>query len=368
MKLHIQRFLLDKNEFSLEHRILNVAIAIGAFLCLFSAHTNHLLDLGAVTVVTSAMCGLLLLFCGYISVYKKNYHLAAYMTLTVIVIIVLPIMHFSNGGIFGSIPYFMVMLSGVISIVFKGTKKIVFTAGYIFAISMLVLIEYNIPDMVVEYKSYSAKFVDVTLSIYLALIFNAVLFNVVAANHGHERMRAEELNRLLIEEKQRLERLSIIDGLTNIYNHRFIVDYLEKEMDNCKKKDGVLTVIFLDIDNFKIINDNHGHLFGDYVLKRISETITGNLRGTDLVGRYGGEEFLIVLPCKSLEVGYIIADRIREEISLLEWENNIHVTVSGGVAEFDDEKLHELLDKADDLLYKAKKLGKNRIEKATVLT
>lgn len=103
--------------------------------------------------------------------------------------------------------------------------------------------------------------------------------------------------------------------------------------------------------------------FGDYALKRISETIINNLRKNDVVGRYGGDEFLIVLPDTSWEDGYAIVERIRRKVLELTWENNLIVTISGGLTELGSNQLADLLKQADRLLYKAKCEGKNQIEK-----
>jgi diguanylate cyclase (GGDEF)-like protein len=222
---------------------------------------------------------------------------------------------------------------------------------------------------------FSKYFIPDILSIGSGFLILLLIFRQVFSLKENEKLilvinktnlQLQETNKMLNEEKQKLERLSTIDELTNIYNHRFIVGYLEEKIKTCRENKNELSIIFFDIDNFKIINDSYGHLFGDYVLKRICETITSNLMGTDFVGRYGGEEFLIVLPSKRVEVGYDIAERIRLMISSLEWENNAHVTISGGVAELDDERFNELLAKADKVMYEAKRLGKNRIERAMV--
>jgi len=118
----------------------------------------------------------------------------------------------------------------------------------------------------------------------------------------------------------------------------------------------------VDIDNFKTINDTYGHLYGDYVLKRVAVTIKNNLRKTDIVGRYGGDEFFIILCDTSREEGYAMMERIRQKIHEIEWEKDLVVTISGGIAEVESDELASLLKKVDQLLYKAKQKGKNLVE------
>jgi len=103
-------------------------------------------------------------------------------------------------------------------------------------------------------------------------------------------------------------------------------------------------------------------MYGDYVLERISKTIISSLRKEDLVGRFGGDEFLIILPDTNREEGHAIMERVRQKILELKWETDLVVTISGGVIEIDDDKSACLLTKLDQLLYRAKHKSKNMIE------
>lgn len=361
----IYKLLFDKNKFSFENRILNFIVIIGVISFYTTALLNNIIGLSDLTVILTTICGTISTGIAYISIFKRNYNLAAFLFFAMTTFIFLPFMYFANGGLFGSIPYFAVMYSGVIAVLFKGVKKAIFVSLYIITLTALFYLELSYPSLIVKYITVNSQLVDVIISIYISVLLNIICLNFGVKSYSNENKRAEELNKRLLLEKEKLEKLSVMDGLTNIYNHRFIMEYLEAQIQYCMKNNKVLSAIFLDVDNFKKINDNYGHQVGDFVLKRISETIQGSLRDTDLAGRYGGEEFLIVLPSKSIEDSYRIAERIRREIEELQWDINIHVTLSGGVVELENERIHQLLDKADYLLYKAKRLGKNRIEKAS---
>lgn len=156
------------------------------------------------------------------------------------------------------------------------------------------------------------------------------------------------------------------DSLTGLYSHAIIHAELEKEFQTALRYDLDLSVIFIDIDDFKKYNDSYGHISGDKVLLLVSRVLKENLRMTDKIGRYGGEEFLIVLPHTSLENARMIAEKllssIQEESSASE---NLPggVTVSMGVSEIgeDTKDGHDLINDADIRMYRAKKGGKNRV-------
>jgi diguanylate cyclase (GGDEF)-like protein len=173
----------------------------------------------------------------------------------------------------------------------------------------------------------------------------------------------EKLNRLLHEEKLKLQELSITDYLTGAYNRRYITSCLREEIEALHKNQKKLSVAMVDIDDFKIINDTYGHIYGDYVLKRVVCTIKSNLRHNDIVGRYGGDEFLIILPDTSREEGYAMMERVRQKILDLEWDRDLAISISGGVIEVKCDESADLLRKVDQLLYRAKNKSKNLIEK-----
>ncbi len=162
-------------------------------------------------------------------------------------------------------------------------------------------------------------------------------------------------------------KLATVDPLTNIYNRRFLNDYAVKEISRCRRTKRSFTTVILDVDDFKSINDRYGHLSGDMVLKNLAGFLVGNLRGSDVIGRYGGEEFLILMPETSKEQAFLVVDRLRKTIAatdmgMLEGER-ITITVSSGGATFpeDGTSPEDLLVSADERLYRAKREGKNRV-------
>jgi diguanylate cyclase (GGDEF)-like protein len=164
-----------------------------------------------------------------------------------------------------------------------------------------------------------------------------------------------------------LYRLAITDDLTGLYTRKFIDERLEQELERAKRYQRPFSVLILDLDHFKQINDTYGHITGDLVLKSTSKTLRLQLREADIAGRLGGEEFIVILGETSLKGAINFAERLREEIeqSIIRTDDqNIRVTASIGVAGYSpkyEDKLHQMLSDADQALYQAKKKGRNRV-------
>lgn len=163
---------------------------------------------------------------------------------------------------------------------------------------------------------------------------------------------------------EELHQINIRDGLTNLYNHQYSYELLQKEIEDinitCSEKP--LSLIMLDLDYFKLVNDTFGHLFGDYVLKKVAYILKRIVKKVGHVGRFGGEEFIIILPCIGLEKAVELAERIRIEIEQFPFEENLHLTVSLGVNQYKNQVSIDFVKETDDFLYRAKQNGRNRVE------
>ncbi|WP_097459981.1 GGDEF domain-containing protein [Mangrovitalea sediminis] len=171
----------------------------------------------------------------------------------------------------------------------------------------------------------------------------------------------EELNSALA----RIQELASRDALTGVFNRRHLFYVMAKEINRQRRANGPFSVCILDIDFFKQVNDQYGHIAGDEVLKRVAEAVMNDLRNIDCFGRYGGEEFLLILPQTSLEGARIKAERVRQQIETLRFpsiDNAFRITVSIGVAEhWPEEEPDNTINRADSALYEAKTQGRNRI-------
>jgi len=166
-----------------------------------------------------------------------------------------------------------------------------------------------------------------------------------------------------LEEKNNiLKELSITDRLTGLYNRHKLDKVLDDEKARCDRYDDKFGVVLLDIDHFKSVNDTYGHQVGDIVLVEIANILKSNIRSTDIVGRWGGEEFLIICIKSDLEATKIVAEKCRKAIENYNFTTIKHKTSSFGVAVSDkSESIKETITRADDKLYKAKETGRNKI-------
>jgi len=174
------------------------------------------------------------------------------------------------------------------------------------------------------------------------------------------------LEKELKESEERYRELSIIDGLTQLYNSRYFYSQLKMEIDRIERHEYPLTLMLLDLDDFKIFNDTYGHIEGDHVLLRLGQLIKRCLRKEDSAYRYGGEEFTIILPMTAKEEGAVTAERIREELRKENFspvpDKNVNITVSIGLAQYrNHEDVSDFVNRVDNLMYQSKKNGKDKI-------
>lgn len=165
----------------------------------------------------------------------------------------------------------------------------------------------------------------------------------------------------------KVKRLSIMDGMLKIYNRRYVEEHLEKEFERACRYGGEFSVLIVDFDHFKVINDQYGHQTGDRVLARFADLVKSVIRSVDVLGRYGGDEFIILLPETGLDGALAIAERIRTVIAdklRLEEDPDRRITASIGLSTYPDggvETVAEFLARADRALYLAKETGRNRV-------
>ena len=173
----------------------------------------------------------------------------------------------------------------------------------------------------------------------------------------------KKMNYEIVKRENDLKYISETDALTKCYNRGAIMNLIEKEIDQSDYFNLNFSLIMFDLDKFKKVNDTFGHLFGDLVLKEVSKVVSSNIKTTDIFGRYGGEEFLVLLPNTQLKEGVLIAERLRKSIEKMTWKYDILITVSIGVIKkLPNDNLDLILERVDNLLYKAKRNGRNRIE------
>ena len=178
-----------------------------------------------------------------------------------------------------------------------------------------------------------------------------------------DRIRLAEKNEELQHANEILSQLSITDGLTKLHNHRYFQDHLTREIKRVSRTKQPLSLILLDIDDFKLLNDTHGHAAGDDVLTSLAAIMNDSARESDLIARYGGEEFVILMPNTDLAGAVHLAEKIRMAVETTRLiigysMKPIDITISLGVAVYDGNR-REFFSEADRALYQAKAAGKN---------
>jgi two-component system, cell cycle response regulator len=179
--------------------------------------------------------------------------------------------------------------------------------------------------------------------------------------------------RELEQANKRLRKLSITDGLTELFNHRHVHELLQEEFERSRRSNEPLAVTMLDLDHFKAVNDTHGHPTGDVILYETAQILRDTAREIDMPGRYGGEEFIVILPNTGEEAAARFAERIRERVHgyvFRDGDTEVRMSVSCGVGSFPAPGIdtpEALLKQADDALYEAKHTGRNRVVRASEL-
>jgi diguanylate cyclase (GGDEF)-like protein len=166
---------------------------------------------------------------------------------------------------------------------------------------------------------------------------------------------------------QQTKQLTLTDELTRLYNTRFFTQYLDAEVKRCRRYKSSVALIFLDLDHFKLVNDRHGHLVGSQLLREVADVLRHGVRDVDIVARYGGDEFIVILPETALEAASLVAERLRqamdEHVFLVGEGLRAHLTASFGVAAFPETcaSENELIRLADQAMYRVKNLTRNGV-------
>lgn len=260
----------------------------------------------------------------------------------------------------------------------------------------LILVDENpaivsLPDLVAKAKGNNINIpilvfrdsVSITQDdrIWTLGIDDCILKPVRAVKFLHHIRRALHASRLgqdcenLRKENQQLYQLAITDSLTRLVNRRHFMERLNAEFARAKRFEGRLGYLICDIDHFKKVNDNYGHSVGDRVLKQVSTILASVIRSIDMAGRYGGEEFVLLLPETGRKGALFVAEKVRRTVEEFDFsprdEDELpgpqHLTISIGAATFPEsnvETTERLIEAADQALYRAKENGRNRVEAA----
>ena len=227
------------------------------------------------------------------------------------------------------------------------------TSNFVF---MLLLPQFQAsPDMI------STLNINTLSMTAVAWILNQMVSHAKVNSYINEKIIIEK-NIELEKKNTELNELTMRDSMTNLLNHKNSLRRLKEEVDRAKRIGYPLSVAMIDLDNFKLVNDTYGHQTGDEVLIRVAQILSESCRTTDAVGRYGGEEFIIIMPDTNDRDAALLLGRIKTCIEETSFKDGIHITLSCGISELNGESVHGILKSSDIMLYEAKKKGKNRVE------
>ncbi len=214
-----------------------------------------------------------------------------------------------------------------------------------------------------EHRLLQTALITSIIALLIALFIARAIYYSAIRQSKEEK---ERLERLVKERTHEIELLSKTDALTGLWNRRYLEEMLEIEFKRARRYGHDVSIAVVDLDHFKQINDNYGHMAGDEVLRQVSNHIRSCIRETDFVGRYGGEEIVVILPETDIKTARVIAEKIRETIEshpVRFEEYTIKVTSSIGISNLRPEHkdYHEVFSEADEALYLAKEEGRNRV-------
>ncbi len=269
----------------------------------------------------------------------------------------------------------MISLSCAVSLLSQDlTASINIYTIAVFSVASLICM-HPIESISIYLLVYAAFYVilphyQMNLQAVTILRINAFLMNLMAWFVGQMlyqmRIKAFIDKKIIEETNKTLKELSIRDAMTTLYHHEYLCSLLRESINGSRRFQHTVSIIMIDIDNFKAVNDTYGHLAGDQIIIGISKILVDTCRTVDIIGRYGGDEFMIIAPDTNLEGAMLLAERIRVNVETADYYKEIRVTVSIGVSEFNSENWEELIKNADDQLYIAKQSGKNKVNVQTL--
>lgn len=285
----------------------------------------------------------------YINIKKKIQKCQIFML--IVNIIYLSIFYLYGGGFDYCVYYYFFpsIILTFILIHFSNGEKIFCLTLEIVIYSLVMIIDFLNNNFNIDHQTFM---IENMMSLFLMSISLGLCFFAILRLNERQRSELQKLNKYL-------NQISVIDSLTGIWNRK----YMDQKLNELKNSE-TLSIVMFDIDYFKKINDSYGHQVGDAILKQIAVTINSCLRYNDILTRYGGEEFLLILPNTTSSTAYALAEKIRKKImnNVKIESDNRQITISGGVAALKDFKdIDSMIKHADDNLYYAKANGRNKI-------
>ncbi len=353
----MRRFIFKCNSLlSIKARIYYALIGISLIGSFLGFINTWLIGEDGLGLWATAVCFIYLLLVALYTWIRKNIDRSLIFLCTGLNFFIFPLDFIGSGGLDSGMPIYFVAGIFSINLLEKARPRFILTAFATLNYSAVIFYSYLYPEKIVPMPSAFASHIDAVIALIIVSFMLSTSIHVVLFAYRCEKKKASRLNR-------QLESFAIKDPLTRLYNRRYLAEQLLIHSEIARKKNTPFSVVMLDIDHFKSINDTYGHIAGDCVLQNVAGILRQGIRKQDIAGRYGGEEFLLLLFDTTLEEAALLAEKIRIHIdNSLFTRENIHLTISGGVAAFSEEmEPLDLIAAADKNLYHAKENGRNKI-------
>jgi|GEM_PF-3296876 len=338
----------QEEEIPLQYRFLNIMQFVTILSCTACFIENTIIDVDTYTAFLCAAGMIMTSWLYYLSRKKKQQELSATISFLFFSLILLPGFWLLNGGTHSGIFFYYFIVFGVIVIILQGFKRILFFLLNMAAFICLIMIEYKFPQYIIDSRSRNGAYSDLVMDSIIVIIMLSVMYFSIARNYNYEHKKVKEL----------LE----TDELSNCFNRRYFGKRLDQLIEGHQIQGDIFSIMLIDIDDFKEVNDRYGHTEGDIMISEIGDFLKGNLSDKYCVARYGGDEFIVLMPDVSLNTAISVADKLRQKCSESRWgENELGLTLSIGVIEYEGSTKDDIIQEVDNRMYGAKMAGKDQI-------
>ncbi|MEN6460600.1 MAG: diguanylate cyclase [Syntrophomonas sp.] len=353
----MQFFLGNEKDFDLEHRVFNFYCILGLFVSLLTFLIICYLDLPLIAGISMLVFFVFALFCWYLSRFRRLFRISTFMAVSVLIFVLTPGLWILNSGSTGGGQYYFVFWGLLISSIYRGWRRYTWLVLLFITIGVLMYIEYTYPFIIVTYDNRNARYFDVYTSFILAMLSTTIIFIIYSNGYRNEHEHVKKY-------AAHMEKIAITDGLTGLYNHTHLYSCLENELKQAESSQSSLSLIMVDSDHFKMLNDTYGHPTGNLVLIKFADIMRSTIRKSDIAGRYGGDEFLIICPNTTLEEAIFTTEKLRKIVETTNFgeSGQIRLTISCGVTTWAGENCSMIIEQVDQALYAAKRSGRNRLE------
>lgn len=351
LTLH-QKFKDKYSILPIQNKIYVILSLLSVFFAIFSTFANIVVNAGLLQIIMSNIMTATAVYFLYISLTIIKINRKRFFSIIIMIVIIFPFFWIIGAGSYGYVPYLYLISSLLIALLLNIRESIIAFIIQFITVLVLIIVEYNYPSIIIPYTSELLRTIDVAISFFIITSLIFISLSIIIREYN------ETIKELTLAKKQ-LETISNMDALSGIYNRRFLM----KKLERCVLNNDNISTIMFDIDNFKMINDTYGHAIGDTVIKEVSSVLAANIRSEDIVGRIGGEEFLVILNNSNYTLAKSKAENLRKLIANHTWMfKDLNVTISGGVySKKDTDDIEKILTEVDMFLYKSKNEGKNKI-------